>query len=139
VNVERRPVDRPASDADINAFREETIEVTTSAEEAVVAKSARVVEEVVIDKDVTERTETIRDTVRRTDVDVENLGTQTTGSMSDQTISNERSVGATDFSAFDNDFRTHYQTNYSTSGMNYDAYGPVYRYGYNVASEWPYW
>jgi stress response protein YsnF len=40
-------------------------------EEAVVSKEARVVEEVVIHKDAEQRTETISDTVRRTEVDVE--------------------------------------------------------------------
>jgi uncharacterized protein (TIGR02271 family) len=72
VNVERRPVDRPLSEAD-NAFREGTIEVTERAEEAVVAKQARVVEEVVVNKDVNERTEQVRDTVHSTDVDVQNI------------------------------------------------------------------
>ena len=43
------------------------------AEEVVVAKEARVVEEVVINKKVSEHTETVRDTVRRTDVVVEDL------------------------------------------------------------------
>jgi len=75
VVVERRPVDRAASTADVDAFREGTIEITERAEEAVVAKQARVVEEVVIDKEVAERTETVHDTVRRTDVDVEELET----------------------------------------------------------------
>jgi stress response protein YsnF len=42
-----------------------------------VGKTARVVEEVRLDKQVEERDEVIRDTVRRTDVDVENLGTTT--------------------------------------------------------------
>lgn len=73
VNVERRPVNRAASDADINAFKEGTFEVTERAEEAVVAKQARVVEEVVVNKEATQHTETIRDTVRRTDVDVDEL------------------------------------------------------------------
>ena len=74
VNVERRPVNRPVSEADINAFREGTFELTERSEEAVVAKQARVVEEVAINKEVGERTETVRDTVRRTDVDVEQTG-----------------------------------------------------------------
>ena len=65
VHVERRPVDRPASEADLNTFEEGTVKVTTMAEEPVVAKTARVVEEVVVDKDVQERTETVGDTVRR--------------------------------------------------------------------------
>lgn len=74
VTVERRPVNRAVSDADVSAFKEGTIEVTETAEEAVVAKQARVVEEVVVGKQVEERTETVRDTVRRTDVEVEQIG-----------------------------------------------------------------
>ena len=72
VHVERHAVDRPLTAADANAaFRERTIEATETAEEAVVSKNARVVEEVVVNKDVDQRTETVRDTVRRTDVDVQ--------------------------------------------------------------------
>jgi uncharacterized protein (TIGR02271 family) len=74
VNVERRPVDRPVQPGD-DAFRERTIEVRESAEEPVVSKRARVVEEVHVNKDVTERDATIRDTVRKTDVKVEQPGT----------------------------------------------------------------
>lgn len=70
VSVERRDVDRPVADADM-AFKEQTFEVTETAEQAVVAKTAHVVGEVVIGKEATERTETVRDTVRRTDVDVD--------------------------------------------------------------------
>jgi stress response protein YsnF len=74
VNVERRPVNRPVSEADLNAFREGTFELRERSEEAVVDKTARVVEEVAINKEVGERTETVRDTVRSTDVDVEQTG-----------------------------------------------------------------
>jgi stress response protein YsnF len=77
VTVERRPVDRPVSNTD-KAFKEGSIEVTERAEEAVVAKEARVVEEVVINKEVGERTETVRDSVRRTDVDVTEVDTNKT-------------------------------------------------------------
>jgi uncharacterized protein (TIGR02271 family) len=70
VNVERRPVDRPVTAGD-DAFRERTVEATESAEEAVVSKEARVTEEVVVRKQVEERTETVSDTVRRTEVEVE--------------------------------------------------------------------
>lgn len=73
VTVERRPVNRAVGDADISAFKEGTIEVTETSEEAVVGKQARVVEEVVVGKQVEERTETVRDTVRRTDVEVEQI------------------------------------------------------------------
>jgi stress response protein YsnF len=51
--------------------------VTERAEEAVVSKEARVVEEVVVNKEVEERTETVRDTVRRTDVDVREMEAKT--------------------------------------------------------------
>jgi uncharacterized protein (TIGR02271 family) len=71
--VQRRVVDRPATEADFAAFKEGTIEVRNTAEEAVVAKSARVVGEVEIGKQVTEREEVVRDTVRKTEVDVEQL------------------------------------------------------------------
>jgi len=83
VHVERRPVDRPLGDAD-EAFRDRTIDAEERREEAVVSKEARVTEELVVRKDVEERTETVSDTVRRTEVDVEDerniQGTGTTGS-----------------------------------------------------------
>jgi stress response protein YsnF len=73
VNVERNPVNRPANENDLSTFKEGEIEMTQKAEIPVVNKEARVVEEVNINKEVREREEVIRDTVRRKDVDVENL------------------------------------------------------------------
>ncbi len=70
VTVDRRPVDRNATDADFAAIKEGDFTVTTKAEVPVVGKEARVVEEVVVGKNVTQREETIRDSVKRTDVDV---------------------------------------------------------------------
>ncbi len=70
INVERRAVDRPLTDAD-DAFRERTIDVTATGEEAVVGKTARVVEEVIVSKTVGERVQDIDDTVRRTEVEVD--------------------------------------------------------------------
>jgi uncharacterized protein (TIGR02271 family) len=75
VNVERHPVNREVTDSDLANLKEGEINVTTRAEEPVVAKQARVVEEVVVGKTVSERDETVRDTVRRTDVDVEETDT----------------------------------------------------------------
>jgi uncharacterized protein (TIGR02271 family) len=73
VEVERRPVDRPmtTADAGAGAFKDRTIEVTATAEEAVVGKETRVKEEVVVRKEEEERTQTVRDTVRNTEVEVE--------------------------------------------------------------------
>ena len=73
VNVERNTVNRPATEADFNSFKEGTIEVREHNEVPVVSKDARVVEEVSLDKEVSEREETIRDTVRNTEVDTETL------------------------------------------------------------------
>lgn len=78
VTVNRRPVDRAVSDADLTNFKEGEFDVTTRAEEAVVGKESRVVEEVVVGKNVTEREETVRDTVRRTDVEVEDIDSDET-------------------------------------------------------------
>jgi len=74
VTVQRHRVDRPVDNA-TDAFQEGTFDVTTKAEVPVVSKEARVVEEVVIDKQMTERTETVRDTVKRTDVEVDEINT----------------------------------------------------------------
>ncbi|RTZ41101.1 DUF2382 domain-containing protein [Candidimonas sp. SYP-B2681] len=69
-SVERRPVDRPATEADL---KEGFVEVRETQETPVVQKTARVVEEVVVGKQTSERTETVSDTVRGTQVDVERI------------------------------------------------------------------
>jgi len=73
VTVERNRVDRTASRDELSNFEERDIELTERAEVPVVNKEARVVEEIRVSKDVDEREETIRDTVRKTEVDIENL------------------------------------------------------------------
>ena len=73
VQVKRNAVDRPATDADFAAFKEGQIEMKESKEVPVVSKQARVVEEVSLGKEVNERNETVRDTVRKTEVDVEDM------------------------------------------------------------------
>lgn len=100
VTVQRTPVNRPATEADFKTFKEGEIELTESAERAVVAKEAHVVEEVSLGKQVTEREQVIKETVRNTEVDIEqipgststttnttgtNTNTNTTGTNTDQT------------------------------------------------------
>lgn len=77
--IERRPVDRPATEADMAAFQERTIEVAESAEKAVVHKTAHVVEEVVVGKQVHHETQSVDDSVRRTEVEVERVGGEERG------------------------------------------------------------
>jgi len=71
VRVERRPANRPVESGDLSRLKDQTIEVTETVEEPVVSKRAVVREEVVVGKEATERTETIRDNVRRTEVRVD--------------------------------------------------------------------
>jgi uncharacterized protein (TIGR02271 family) len=122
VHVERHPVDRPATEADVAAATERTVEVTETDEEAVVRKQARVVEEVVVGKAQEERTETVRDTVRRTEVEVEPVGA-------------EHAREARGFDAYDADFRGHYTTSLASRGHPYERWSPGYRYGYELASD----
>lgn len=70
VVLDRRPVDRAVTDADF-AGAGRTIELTETDEVPVVTKSAHVVEEVHVGKVASDRTETVSDTVRHTEVDVE--------------------------------------------------------------------
>lgn len=70
VEIERHPVDRAVSGGEA-AFRERTIEAEEHAEEAVVQKNVRVREEIGLRKVAEERTQTVSDTVRRTEVEIE--------------------------------------------------------------------
>jgi uncharacterized protein (TIGR02271 family) len=112
-NIERRPVERPATEADLAAFKDEVIEVRQTAEKAVVSKTARVVEEVVVGKTATTSTQQVSDTVRRTVVDVERDGQHASAL----------------------DFRSDFDTRYAGTGRNYDDVAPAYRYGATLASD----
>ncbi|WP_411036004.1 YsnF/AvaK domain-containing protein [Shinella sp. BYT-45] len=70
VSIERRSVDRPVTGTE-DAFVDRTIEAEEHHEEAVVSKDARVVEEIALRKTAEQREETINDSVRRTEVEVE--------------------------------------------------------------------
>ena len=94
VSIERRPVDQPLAsgdlDRDSDLLRDRTIEMPEHAEEAVVAKEARVREELVIKKTAEDRTETIEDSVRHTEVDVEaNAGDRSAFGFKDPTSSGQ--------------------------------------------------
>ena len=83
VMVDRRPVNRPLSGVAADAFRGRTLQARATSEEAVVGKDARVVEEIGLRKEASDRVETVSDTVRETKVDVEQVpGSVTTGRTS---------------------------------------------------------
>jgi stress response protein YsnF len=54
-------------------WTDKTVEVTETIEEAVVNKSAHIAEEVLIQKEGSDHVETVRGTVRRQQVEIENL------------------------------------------------------------------
>lgn len=83
VHLDRNPVDRAAAAGD-RLFEERSIEAEEHSEEAVVSKEARVVEEVRLSKDVQERDQTVSDTVRRTEVEIEDERTGSTLSDEDR-------------------------------------------------------
>jgi uncharacterized protein (TIGR02271 family) len=125
--VERRPADRPATDGDLAAFREGTVEVRESIEEPVIAKKARVVEEVVVTKEISERVESVRDVVQKGEVEVEQLGSGTS-----------RQPGGRTAAPYDEDdpgYRAHWESNYRQAGGAYEDYQPAYRYGSQLAAE----
>lgn len=80
VVVQRTPVDRKATAADMDNFKEGTVEMKETAERAVVEKNARVVEEVSIGKQASEHVEKVNETVRETEVDVEQMAGTASGS-----------------------------------------------------------
>ena len=97
VRVERHPVDRAVTAADAaGAFQERTIEAQARSEEAVVQKDVRVVEEIGIKKEAADRTETVRDTVRKTEVDVEDTSatTRPAGAATTTTSTEKSSSGS---------------------------------------------
>ncbi len=112
IRVDRQTVDRKldsADNTDGDLFTEKTYEFTETDEEAVIAKEAHVVEEVVVGKDVEERTETVRGTVRRADVEIEELAQ---GLASDARYENR------EWHEFEDEARTEYER--GNSGGNWD-------------------
>lgn len=107
VSIERRPVNETLRSADLNSgdlLQERTVEMTETAEEAVVAKEAKVREELVVRKTAEEHVERIDDTVRRTEVEVDEggrsqgdrsafggFGGDRTASTNDQDLERDRS------------------------------------------------
>jgi len=117
--VERRPVDRPATQADLSAASERSIEVEETVERPVVQKTARVVEEVVVGKEARKKKADVQDTVRHTEVDVQNVGSDERGRA---------------YETFDRDFRSDYSTRFGNT-RPYEDYEPAYRFGHSLATD----
>lgn len=118
VNVERHAVDRPVTDAALRSFKQGTFELNERAEEVVVSKQARIVEEVVVSKQVDEHIEVVQDSLRRTDVQVEELAKD-----------------APAFETYSADFQQHFTASFAHAGGSFDQYTPAYRYGLGLAAD----
>ncbi len=115
-HVEEKPVEE-----EVQSREEEATVERHPVEDPVVSKTARVVEEVVISKERTERTEKVRDAIRRTDVRVEPL----TAEMRTETTAIPADIAV--------DFRKNFETQYP--GRSYAEYEKAYCAGYRAAHE----
>lgn len=118
VNVDSRRVDRPATSAD---FKAPDLQMNERSERPFTSKTASVIEEIALNKAVEERKEKIRDTVRHTEVDVEDL----------------RAMRGWDL--YSKDYRAHFDKTIGAKGGAWEGYEPAYRMGHeygNGAREW---
>lgn len=133
--IERHPVDREATSADLDeAFREKSVEVPEMAERAVVSKVARVVEEVVVGKQVSETPKVVEDTVRRTEVEVDRGGAS--GTMNRTATEAASGIASRrTYEDYEPEFRQDFESRYAAQGGTYDDYAPAYRYGHSLAAD----
>jgi stress response protein YsnF len=81
VDAERRSADRALRPEEADAaFEEKSVEMMGLREEAEIRKEARVVGEVALTKETETREETLQDSVRRTEVEIEKVDADTNGS-----------------------------------------------------------
>ncbi len=120
VVVERHDIDRPADEEDLDDFEERKVELTETAEEAVVEKEARVVEEVEVKKEAARRTEKVKASERRVEVDVEEVEEVETEEYEER---------------YRKDFAPTFRQHCTTIGRDYRTTEPAYRLGYNLAYE----
>jgi uncharacterized protein (TIGR02271 family) len=119
LRVQRRPVNRTVR-ANPDLFKERSFEMVEMDEIAKVGKTARVVEEVSLGKEVVDKVETIKETLKRQDVQVEEI------------------PALRPFEEYERDFRDFYSKNLGSSGVTYDNLGPAFKYGYNLATREPF-
>lgn len=109
VKVERRVLERTIPLGD-DAFLERSFDLTATSEEPVIEKRARVVEELRLHKDTSERVETVHDKLRRTDVVVSELPART------RRYNPSR-------------YLDHFKKTYESEGYTFDWLSPAYEFG----------
>jgi stress response protein YsnF len=106
VDIERRAVDRPLR-ADEKGFVDDTVEMVEMADEPVVSKQSRVVEEVVVRKHVEDRTATISDQIRSTEIEFSKLRAYDAG-----------------------EYRRYFESQKLAGG--FDSFAPAYQFGHEL-------
>ncbi|NJK38403.1 MAG: YsnF/AvaK domain-containing protein [Oscillatoriales cyanobacterium RM2_1_1] len=119
IKVQRRPVNRTV-EARPDLFQQRSFEMVEVDEIAKVSKTARVVEEVSLGKEVVDKIETIKETLRRQDVEIEEVPCART------------------FNDYENDFRSFYSVKLADRGVSYDELRPAFQYGYDLATREPF-
>jgi uncharacterized protein (TIGR02271 family) len=119
LRVTRRPAGRAVTISP-DLFKERSFEMVEVDEIAKVGKTARVVEEVSLGKDVAEKLQTITETLRRQDVQVEEV------------------PSARAFKEYESDFRNFFSKNLTKSGVTYENLSPAFHYGYELATKEPF-
>ncbi|HKQ72057.1 MAG TPA: YsnF/AvaK domain-containing protein [Polyangiaceae bacterium] len=114
IKVERHAADRPLSELEAE-MQERTVEVRATGEEPVIEKRQRVVEEVVIHRDIEEHTQNVKGTVRREDVVIEPLAEHP----------------APEPTEHEEGFRKHFAET-AEKRSSFEEYSPAYRYGYKL-------
>ncbi|MEZ4517245.1 MAG: YsnF/AvaK domain-containing protein [Chloroflexota bacterium] len=119
IKVSRRPVNRKVA-VNPNLFQARSFEMVEMDEVAKVAKTAVVVEEVYLGKEVAEKIETIKETLRRQDVEIEEVP----------------AVRA--YAEYENDFRRYVDSKLSANGLVYDDVAPAMKFGYQLGTTEPF-
>jgi stress response protein YsnF len=129
--VDRHAVNREVNTDDRRLGDGQTIEVREYVEKPVVQKVARVVEEVVVGREVREHEEKVRDTVHGTEVQIERL--EEGGSRNPVGGERVANGGSQDMSDL---YRQDFQTRFaSDSSLRYEDAEPAYRYGGTLAED----
>jgi len=115
LRVQRRPVNREVLNTP-DLFRERSYEMVERDEIATVGKTAHVIEEVQLGKEVADKVETIKETIKRQDVRVEDI------------------PSLRPFKEYESDFHGFYNKNLSSTGIAYEKFGPAFLFGYDRAT-----
>ncbi len=119
LRVQRRPINR-AVEFSPDLFRARSFEMVEMDEIAQVKKTARVVEEVTLGKEVVNKIETIKETLRRQDVQVEEI------------------PAVRPFDAYGDEFKNFYTKQLASTGVTYESLTPAFRFGHGLATREPF-